>query len=589
MKNPYDVRHETLLTSSHLNIAHLTTLFDKTGHVICLIDIDGRIQYASEASLALFGYSSVGLLGKRLVDIVVPDDQTATAAFCDDILTGKTDAVFQNRCLNSKNRIIEVEWIARWDARQKAIYCIARPLQSKHDSCMLEATNILEHIAEAFYAMDTDWKITYWNKEAEHLLQKKKTEAVGKSLWKLFPDVVGTQIYEAYHKAVHEQTPLQFDFYYKTLSEWFDISIYPNEKGVSVFFRNISERKRTEAELLRLSLIARETVNSVTICTSDNKIIWVNEAFTRLSGYTSEEVIGKSPGSLFDGPDTDFNTVRYIWEQQKKGLPYRVELLNYAKDRRKFWVEVSGQPIFDEQGKAVQFFSIETDITERKLLEAQLSQELKERQQLITAAAIKAQEAERSQVGQELHDNVNQVLTTIKLYTELCLAGIDNSKELMEKSIQLLQTSIDEIRNLSKRLAAPSLGHIKMRDSIKELVEVIDATGKIKITLDTEDIEDVDVHEDLHLAIYRILQEHLTNILKHADASTVKVKLYLIDNELLLKVKDNGKGFDMSNRYEGIGITNMLSRAESLGGILQINSKPAAGCELFGRFPIGQM
>jgi signal transduction histidine kinase len=128
-----------------------------------------------------------------------------------------------------------------------------------------------------------------------------------------------------------------------------------------------------------------------------------------------------------------------------------------------------------------------------------------------------------------------------------------------------------------------------MRDSIKELVEVIDATGKIKITLDTEDIEDVDVHEDLHLAIYRILQEHLTNILKHADASTVKVKLYLIDNELLLKVKDNGKGFDTSNRYEGIGITNMLSRAESLGGILQINSKPAAGCELFGRFPIGQM
>ena len=205
---------------------------------------------------------------------------------------------------------------------------------------------------------------------------------------------------------------------------------------------------------------------------------------------------------------------------------------------------------------------------------------------MITAAVIKAQEKERAEVGQELHDNVNQVLTTVKLYTELCMSNNENSADLLKKSSELLQFCINEIRILSRQLSAPSLGQIRMKDSIKELVETIAATGKTDIKLDTKDILDLEVNEELHLAIYRILQEHLTNILKHADASLVKIIINLIDDDLFIKVTDNGRGFNVYEKKGGIGIANMMSRAESLGGRLSINSAPGLGCVLIAHFEL---
>ncbi len=125
-----------------------------------------------------------------------------------------------------------------------------------------------------------------------------------------------------------------------------------------------------------------------------------------------------------------------------------------------------------------------------------------------------------------------------------------------------------------------------MKDSIKELVETITATGKTDIKLDTKGIVDLEVSEDLHLAIYRILQEHLTNILKHADASLVKIVINYIDEDLFIKVTDNGKGFNPNEKKGGIGIANMMSRTESLGGRLSINSAPGLGCVLIAHFEL---
>jgi signal transduction histidine kinase len=293
-------------------------------------------------------------------------------------------------------------------------------------------------------------------------------------------------------------------------------------------------------------------------------------------------VIGKTPGAVLDGAETDTKTLEYIWERQRKKEPYRVEILNYKKNGEPYWAEVQGQPLFDNEGNIQQFFSIETDITERKNLEKQLEMQRKK----LTADVISAQEKERSQIGLELHDNVNQVLTTVKLYTELCRDGIGNTSEILDKSTKLLQESINEIRSLSKRLSAPSLGNIKLKDSIKELVDSVSATDKIYISFDGCKIQDLEVSKDLHMTIYRILQEHFTNILRHSKASKVKVALKLEKANLVLQVKDNGKGFDPCQKFAGIGITNMVTRAESIKGNLSINSAPGKGCKLLARFPL---
>ena len=180
----------------------------------------------------------------------------------------------------------------------------------------------------------------------------------------------------------------------------------------------------------------------------------------------------------------------------------------------------------------------------------------------------------------------NQVLTTVKLYQELCLSGIGSSEELITKSIQLLQESINEIRSLSKRLSAPTLGKIKLKDSLNELVDAIAATNRIQIEVDTSQIDNLDVGQDVHLALYRIMQEHLTNILKHASAEQVFITMTLEEGELVLKIMDDGKGFDIRQKRNGIGISNMTTRAESVQGRLVVNSAPGMGCVLMAYIPV---
>ena len=458
--------------------------------------------------------------------------------------------------------------------------------QAKYENKIREQNNqlneILERITDAFYAVDQNLVITYFNHKAELLSGKSREEMVSKTIWEAFPKTPGT-IFERYlHKAFAEQVPVNFEAFSTVKPMLLDFSIYPSQNGLTVFYRDITERMKTAEELKRLSLIAKETMNSVVVMSPDYKIRWVNEAFTRQTGYLFEEVIGKTPGEILDGPETDPKTLAILREQQKKMEPYRVEILNYKKNGEPYWADVQGKPLFDSEGNLQQFFSIETDITERKNLEKQLEIQRKKS----TSDVISAQERERSQIGLELHDNVNQVLTTVKLYTELCRDGVGNTKEIMDKSINLLQQSINEIRSLSKRLSAPSLGSIRLNESVKELVDSITSTNKIYISFDGEQVHDLEVSKDLHMTIYRILQEHLTNILRHARASKVSVSMKLELNDLVLKVKDNGKGFDTSQKSAGIGITNMITRAESIKGSLQINSAPGKGCVLIAHLPI---
>lgn len=362
--------------------------------------------------------------------------------------------------------------------------------------------------------------------------------------------------------------------------------ILRNSAGTAVrmvgVMQNITERKEAEEELRKLSLVAMHTEDAVTITTPDRKVTWVNEAFTRMTGYTLADMAGKQPATLLEGPGTDKATVRYVREQYKKKVPFQVEILNYRKNGEPFWSEISIQPLLDAAGNVTHYFSMRRETTERKRLAAELEAQRKQ----TTAAVIAAQEKERSLVSQELHDSVNPVLTTVKLYQDMILADRENAATYVDKSRQLLQESINEIRRLSKRLSVPVKGILALSDSVKELLHSIAETKQFAVCLDTEAIEGWMVPEDLHLGIYRILQEHLTNILKHADASLVTVQFARDQHGLVLDITDDGRGFDTTQKRSGIGISNMLLRAENLNGTLTLKSAPGEGCQMRVVFPV---
>jgi PAS domain S-box-containing protein len=132
------------------------------------------------------------------------------------------------------------------------------------------------------------------------------------------------------------------------------------------------ELRRGSAESRKLALVASCTDNAVILTDSLGRVEWVNEGFTRITGYSPEEAIGRSPGSLLQGPGTDRATDEFMRERQRQGEGFLAEVLNYAKDGREYWLSIEVRPIHDEGGRLVHFMAIEADVTERKRAEAEV-------------------------------------------------------------------------------------------------------------------------------------------------------------------------------------------------------------------------
>lgn len=156
--------------------------------------------------------------------------------------------------------------------------------------------------------------------------------------------------------------------------------------------RLINDRLRIrEAETRTLALIAARTDNAVVLTNEVGRTVWVNEGFTRLTGYTMEEMLGRKPGEVLQGPDTDPQTVSYIREQLQKGDGFSVEVLNYAKNGRSYWLSIEVQPIRDENGRLTNFMAIERDISalraaqQRQAIQVEVSRLLVEAPDLTAA------------------------------------------------------------------------------------------------------------------------------------------------------------------------------------------------------------
>lgn len=212
-------------------------------------------------------------------------------------------------------------------------------------------------------------------------------------------------------------------------------------------------------------------------------------------------------------------------------------------------------------------------------------EEVQKRHKLITEAVIKAQESERSLIGLELHDNINQVLTTVKLHNEMLLEGHGDPTVILPRTLGYLQYCIDEIRGLSRQLSAPTLGKISLEESLKDLIASVNLASKVKITMEINNVESEELKKEIHIRLYRILQEQLNNVLKHADASEIVVRLKRDDGMLCLSVADNGKGFIVSGDKNGIGLLNMQTRAENLNGTFVVHSLPGKGCQMSVEVP----
>lgn len=343
--------------------------------------------------------------------------------------------------------------------------------------------------------------------------------------------------------------------------------LYAIERQKSI--SKLKESEKRYSDLFNLSPQPMWVFNPFTF-----KFIQVNQAATDLYGYTQQEFLNMT---LMDiKPKEDVSLAKKIISERKVDSDiFKQNFTHIIKTGEKIEVEIYSNHVALNDKSYI--LAVIVDVTEKNLYE-----------QKIVKAIIKTQEDERYEIGGELHDNVCQLLATSQLTLGLIKESIPVERiGFYDQSKEYVSMALDEIRNLSHRLAPAFFDNTTLKEAFERLLNSFNVDKKYAIKLDFD--EAVNKHKistDIHLNLYRILQEQLKNILKYAKASTIEVDVLLDKNNLKMKVVDNGKGFSIDTSKKGIGLANMKRRTELFSGKFVIDSSPGNGCTVLIDIPI---
>jgi two-component system sensor histidine kinase UhpB len=337
--------------------------------------------------------------------------------------------------------------------------------------------------------------------------------------------------------------------------------------------------KKMEEALKRYNVLGMATNDAIWDLNLKTNECYTNRTLQEMFGYTQDELWDNHSWWENNIHPDDKERVISIMDSKLEsgGTVWQDEYRFRSKDGAYKQVFDRGFIMRDKHGNPYRLIGAMQDVTAQRELQEQLvKQKLKYKTEL-AQGVIRAQESERKKLGEELHDNINQLLGVVKLYLDHAQVDESMKDELIKKSTVYLMQAIEEIRNISRSLMPPTLKDIGLLDSIQELIHSITSTGKLKIELQTEGFHDENLSDETRLLIYRIIQEQFNNILRHARASKVEVKLKCANDIVTISIRDNGIGADPSLKSEGIGLNNIKSRLEVYNGKMKVDTKPGEG------------
>jgi PAS domain S-box-containing protein len=370
-----------------------------TNCAVIASDLDGRVTSWNEAACRLLGWTEGEMLGQ-------PVDRIFTS---EDVAAGVP--VQERQTAHGKGPAATERWYQRkngerlWgggelkplkdDAGQIVGYVTLlydRTEQRQAESALAGSSQhtfeILEGISDAFYAVDRQGRMTYFNRKAEEWWGHRREDVIGRSYREAFPQVVGSELDQALQKAMREGQPVRIETMSTTLHHWVDVSIYPSgDGGLSVYVRDISERKRAEEIEQWLAAIIASSGDAIISKNLENVVTSWNKGAERLFGYRAEEMIGQPISILY--PEDRKNEERMLLDRIRHGERIEsYESVFQRKDGSPVEVSLTISPIQDAQGRIVGVSKIARDITERRRgerLQRLLVHELKHRVKNILA------------------------------------------------------------------------------------------------------------------------------------------------------------------------------------------------------------
>ncbi len=369
---------------------------------------------------------------------------------------------------------------------------------------------------------------------------------------------------------------------------YFDTSLYAlsgvkgEQTGFCILLRDTTDKRQAEEKYRRLFHDNPMVIYVVRL--KDLSILEVNGAAVKQYGYSREEFLQKNALDWRLEDDQE-KLKEYLLSIQMGGADGPAGVWRHVlKDGQHIFMQIWLHRIQYNNDDAV--MAIAQNVTDKLELERKLEEERNARHQQLTEVIITAQETERAEIGRELHDNVNQILGASRLYLSAAKKSPASKKnDLIDTSSGYIMDAIEEIRKLSKSLVSPLQRLPTLETAISSLAEDIMMVHDFLIKIDLGGFEAANLSDKFKLNIFRIVQEQLNNVIKHANAINITIVLSSTDKGVSVEIIDDGQGFDTALQRRGIGLSNIQSRTELYNGTMEVVSSPGEGCRLMINFP----
>ncbi|MDD3581387.1 MAG: PAS domain S-box protein [Desulfobacca sp.] len=603
--------------------SRLASIVENSDDAIIGMTLDFIITSWNRGAELIYGYTAAEVLGRHISLVVPPDKASELLEILAKINQGKRVEHLETVRIRKDGRLINVSLTIspiKDDAgRIIGISNISRDItrQKQADAELRKLSRAVQQSPATVVITDAQGNIEYVNPKFTQITGYSFAEAIGQNPRILKSGEKSLEEYKELWDTITAGREWRGLFHNKKKNGelyWESASISPikEESGAITHFvavkEDITAIKQAQDELAKLSLVASKTDNAVVITDKNGLTEWVNDGFTRMTGYTLPEVLGKKPGAILQGPLSDPATVSRIRAQLQKKEPFTEEILNYHKNGRPYWVSLDISPICNDRGEVVRFISIQRDITRRKETEEELRQ-AKE----AADAANRAKTEFLASMSHEIRTPMNAIIGMAELLDETSLS-LEQRKfvDVFRSAGETLLNIINDILDLSKVEAGQiTVENIDfdLRELVEKVCEVMALRAHEKgIELASRLRPDTPVHL---VGDPGRLRQVLTNLVGNAIKFTEKGEVFLevglatADQEsagdsgtctLQFSIKDTGIGIppekidyifekftqaDVSTtrRYGGTGLGLPITKrlVELMGGRIKVESQPGQG------------
>jgi PAS domain S-box-containing protein len=451
---------------------------------------------------------------------------------------------------------------------------------------------IINCLPGVFYLVDRDGRHLRWNRNFEKVtgysaeeisdmypldfFEKKNHDEINAAVSKVYREGYNEIEMEIINK--HGKRSL---FHFNGIAVTYEGKSCMLGAGMDLSAREDAQREIRENEKKYRSLFEQAS-DPILVTDYDGNFTDVNGSFCKLFGYTKKELLRMNIKALLCPVQFIEKPIRN--DLVMKGKHFMSERVMVHKSGTAIEVEANVKKFGEDSVMA-----IVRDVTKIRKMQREMEKERMElqiqEQRKITRAVIKAQERERNIIGRELHDNVNQLLASTRMVLASAKSKPGGKKDFVDQSIRLIDSTILEIRVLGRKHVTPLKG-FDLKEQIQSLIKIMEEGIGFKISFEYNLPNQQELLDDLKLNIYRVIQEQLNNVYKHASASRVQIKMSAENRQIHVQINDNGIGFEVGMKKSGVGIVNIINRIESFNGKVGFETKPGVGCKLDIRIPM---